>query len=270
MKKPFIYLLTAGLAFSMITNTGVTYASEESDEQAAQSKATITFSAPKEAVGPYNPTKPTEKVKEEDKDKYDGEMTGNAGPLSLDYVSNIRFNEQDEDGDDIGLVITSETKQYETASEAPYIQVSDFTGTGNGWNVTARAERFKSSEEDTLKGATISFINGDAVSTSEDINNKPKVEQDIELETGEESALVVSAESRTAGEELTSAQGIGTWLMRWFETGDEAEGENSGKVILEVPGGTASEGLHTSTIHWTLSNGPETQQDSGQGENSDI
>lgn len=257
MKKPFIYLLTAGLAFSMISNTSVTYAADfqENNEipQSKNSEATVTFTAPETPVAPLNPDKPDENLNESDED-IDGEKTGFSGPLSLDFVSNINFNEEDN-----ALQIESKTKKYETTSKKPFIQVSDLRGEGTGWHVTAQASRFTESGENTLKGSTISFINGTAISPS--VSKKPYVNPGIDLATGGDSQLVVNAKPKVAEEELENAEGLGTWLFSWYDVEGQEE-ENASEIILEVPGGTASSGEHTATINWTLFDGPTSESSS--------
>ena len=255
MKKTLVSILTAGLAFAMINTSGTVYAEDftESQEipQSKNSEATVTFSAPTTKVAPYDPLNPDQEL-----ENHDGMTTGYSGPLSLDYVSNLRFNEKDKDGEVTGLDVTSKNMEYKTTSESPYIQVSDYTGTGNGWHVTAQASRFTSSEKNSLNGAIIALKNGDAVSTSEDVSNGPSIKKNIELLTGGDSELVVNALPTDTDGEFESAQGIGTWLMRWFDTGNETENEQPGEVVLKIPGGTASTGNHTSSINWTLSSGP--------------
>lgn len=236
MKKPLVYLLTAGLAVSLISS-GTTYAVGPSE-----SNATVNFTAPENnTVGPVDPTDPSQP--NTDDPESNGNITGEEGPLSLDYVSHIDFGNQE---------ISTTEGIYESTTTEPYIQVTDVRGTGAGWDVTAQASNF-STEGDSasLPGSTITLSNGEAASAAG--LNEPYVESEIELSTGGEAANVVSAEPRVAEEPVNTAEGLGTWVTRWLAGEGSTENEN---VILTVPASTATAGTHTATITWTLSTGP--------------
>ena len=236
MKKPLAYILTAGLAVSLIAS-GTIYA-----EEPANSNATVNFTAPDDPVGPVDPTDPTQPNTDSPEDN--GNITGQNGPLSLDYVSHLDFGNQE---------ISTSEEIYSSETTEPYIQVTDLRGSGEGWDVTAEVSNFISDEDGTvsLPSSSIQLNNGDTVSTSESAN--PVVPASINLVTGGDSTTVVSAASRVAEEPVNTAQGLGTWVTRWLA--GEGNTEN-GNVTLTVPGSTATAGSHTATITWTLETGP--------------
>lgn len=244
MKKPFTYLLTAGLAVSMITNTGTTYA-----ESIYPSEATVTFTAPTGPVAPVDPKNPNnpnddynpEVPGEDGNHGMDGNVTGDTGLLTLDYVSNLNFEP---------ATITETTRPLESTTIQPFIQVTDLRGEGTGWNIRAQAGNFRKGEKNTLIGSTIDFKEGTAASSNEELS-KPDV-FDFQLTTGGAAADVASAAAKTT-EDVTSGQGIGTWAIGWLAT---ETAEKNSKVVLTVPSFEASEGTHTAIIEWTLSDGP--------------
>lgn len=230
MKKAFFYLLTAGLAVSMIANTDTIKA-----EGTYNSNATVEFTAPIDSVPVLDP-----ETLEEDPDAVG---TGDAGPLSLDYVSNLNFGTL--------RSVELEGGTYEAVTERPYIQVTDRRGPLNGWNVTASVAPFINQSNEgvrSLPGAILHFNNGEAVSTSPTI--EPTVNQNIELNT----SGVADNIAFSSGGELENAVGLGTWVIRWLA--DENAIEDNNNVTLEVPAASATAGTHYTEISWTLTNGP--------------
>lgn len=207
--------------------------------QQAESQAKVNFTAPEDVPEILDPETLEPGTPE------DGNVTGNKGPLSLDFVSNIDFGTHE---------ISTAAAKYESVSERPYIQVSDRRGTGQGWSVSAQASHFTQNGTNTLDGAVISFFNGEADSPLEGVN-APVVNNNIVLNAGGDSASVVNAEGRSENAQIGTAQGLGTWIVKWLK-GDGATNE---KVTLDVPQGAASAGEHTSTITWTLYDGPGNQ-----------
>src|SRR5699024_1746651 len=128
--------------------------------------------------------------------------TGNAGPLTLDYVSSIDFGVHE---------IAGGTKIYEAETLKPFIQVTDRRGTGTGWTVTAQASALTQGETATLSGSIIGFNGGEAVSAGN--AEAPTSVQPVVLNTCGDAVSVVTAAVN---------QGLGTWVNRWFPTDSEA------------------------------------------------
>lgn len=205
--------------------------------QSAESEAKVNFTAPEDVPEILDPETLEPQTPE------DGNETNNKGPLSLDFVSNIDFGSHE---------IPVAAEEYEAVTEKPFIQVTDRRGTGQGWSVSAQASNFEQNGQNTLNNSTITFSNGESVSPLDGIE-APVVQENIELTTGGESAPVVEAAGRGENESISNAQGLGTWVIRWLK--GEANDTNE-KVKLSVPQGQASAGEHTSTITWTLYDGP--------------
>lgn len=255
MKKILMTVLTAGLAFAMIGNTGTAYAEESAEtSHKGYSEASVKFQAPDEfeTIAPLDPTNP-------DNPDYTPEPGGgnipdlpeNKSGLSIDYVSNIKF------GDDNTLSL--DKQRINSSTKYPYIQVTDQRYTEAGWNLTAQASSFVlvGTEKSTLNGAKIYFKNGDTTAKKELLDNitEPKVNPEIELLTNGDSNTVASALSKKERQNEDNPQGLGTWLIRWL-AGEEYENTGNEKVILEVPVASATSGEHSSIITWTLTDGP--------------
>lgn len=193
------------------------------------SNATVTFTPgtePSSPVDPDDPSKPLDPP---------GQGTGEAGPLNIDYVPNITFGSQ---------AISASQKVYNATELKPFIQVTDIRGTGAGWNVIAKATPFRDGTSDSLKGSTISFIGGYALSANTSAD-KPTPSSPVVLTTDNaEATVLVAAEN----------SGLGTWVDRWYPT--ETTATSNDNVTLTVPAGTATAKTHTSTITWTLADAP--------------
>lgn len=246
MKKPFIYLLTAGLAVSMITSTNTV--------DGATSEATIQFTSPSDSVSPVNPENPSEPNPDAEDQ---GTVTGEAGDLTLDFVADISFGAEN--------TISSSEKTYYSTTQRPYIQVSDRRGTGEGWDVIASASEFTDSSGNTLRGAVLGFTGTEAVSDStynDPVINAPTTD-DFEIITGPEGTEPAVANATPDTESMETAKGVGTWVMRWLNPNLETDPNSTSNtnVYLTVPGGAAtSNSQYTSTITWTLTAGPSTDQ----------
>lgn len=204
---------------------------------AADSTAVIEFTPATDAPDVLDPTTPTTPY-EPGPAPADpqGEFTGETGPLTLDFVSNITFGTNE---------IQAGDAEYASETLRPFIQVTDRRGTGEGWNVTATASDFTSDTGETsLDGAVLTLTNSEVV-TNNLTATPPVASETITLTMGGEPATVVSAAEDT---------GFGSWITRWLPTVTGATENDS--VTLEIPAGNATQGSHSATISWTLADAP--------------
>lgn len=212
--------------FFLVANSHTIYAADP-----ATSNAWIEFIQPEDAPDILNPeTGEPEYQPTED----EGSLTGQTGPLTLDFVSNLEFG--------IHEVEIAE-KVYESKTMTPYIQVSDRRGLGSGWNVTAQASSFSSDGAATLPGAFLTLRNGEALTNLKDLAS-PTVNQNIELYTNGEAINIVTANEN---------EGLGSWITRWLPS---AEATLNDHATLTIPQAAASPGRHVSTLTWTLTDAP--------------
>lgn len=193
------------------------------------SNATVTFTPGTEPTGPVDPDDPSKPLDPP------GQGTGESGPLSIDYVPNITFGSQ---------AISGSQKVYNASELKPFVQVTDIRGTGAGWNVITKATPFNDGTADSLKGSTVTFAGGYALSANSSAS-KPTPSNPVVLTTDNTEATVVVANENS---------GLGTWVDRWYPT--ETTATSNDNVTLTVPSGSATAKTHTSTITWTLADAP--------------
>lgn len=241
-KKWMAGVLGTGLVMSMGVNSATAYADESNVSGSAESEAKVKFTVPEAVeVDLYDPKNMDDTIEKEEAGKT-GIVTGQTGALTIDYVTTIDFGD---------AAINSSAEEYEFTATDHHLQVTDRRGTGTGWHITARASEFKSGGETTLPSSEIILSNGKAdspVSFTE--NQTPAVESPIKLVTNGAEVDVASAAPKEEGGTINTAQGVGTWIIKWLTEDDGAE------VKLSVPARSASIGEHSATIIWTLADGP--------------
>lgn len=220
-----------------LATLGIVASSHTVIAQNLTSEGKITFENPdNEYVPPKDPENPAN-------DLSGGDGKTNEGTpkslLTLDYVTNLDFGTHK---------VNQSATTYNTVTEKPFVQVSDRRQTGEGWNLTAQLGNFSIKDKDnpTLVGSTITFKNAN-VQTPGPGKNEPTAGE-VTLEANGASGRIASAAAKTGS--LSTAQGLGTWLIDWIK-----DGEND-NVTLTVPANEASEGQHSATITWTLTSGP--------------
>ncbi len=159
--------------------------------------------------------------------------TGQTGPLSIDYVSNIKFGEHKITGKDIA---------YKAKNANPFVQVTDLRGAGEGWHLSAKISEFKSGNK-VLKGAKLSFKDGVVKAGSTSNISLAPTKSDV-LFDNEKGKPFMSAKDKG---------GRGTWLTVWSGTDQANE-----SIQLNVVAGTAEANTeYTSTITWELEDAPK-------------
>lgn len=187
------------------------------------------------ATPPVNPKDPDlEPNKPIDPTDPGNSGTGEKGPLSVDYVSNLKFGQHK---------ISGKSITYNVLNEYPFVQVTDLRGAGDGWSLSAKMSPFKSATNRELRGASLSMKNGviKAGSTT-NVSAKP-IKSDIVFNNGE-NKLVMNAKDKA---------GRGTWLTVWSckEQANEA-------IQLNVLAGTPEANTdYTASITWSLEDAPK-------------
>ena len=159
--------------------------------------------------------------------------TGQTGPLSIDYVSNIKFGEHKITGKDIA---------YKAKNANPFVQVTDLRGAGEGWNLSAKMTEFKSGNK-VLRGATLAIKDGVVKAGSSSNISLAPTKSDI-LFDNTESKTVMNAKDKG---------GRGTWLTVWSGT-DQANEAIQLNVIAGTPEANTE---YTSSITWELEDAPK-------------
>ncbi|MGC5455859.1 WxL domain-containing protein [Enterococcus faecium] len=234
MKKLFTFIMgTSLLSGSMI---GTSVFAEELVGKEANSNATVSFIAgddPTNPLNPVDPDQPLDPTNPSDPADPNNNGTGQNGPLSIDYVSNIVFGNKK---------ISGVNQTYENTNTNPYLQVTDKRGNGKGWAVMVAASQFEGKNEEdkmeVLKGASISFKGGVVKSQSTNNATAP-IASDITLNNADPKPILNAA----------SDSGQGTWLDVY---------PDHSQISLTVPGGVAKTGIeYSSTLTWTLLDTPK-------------
>ncbi|EPI03110.1 hypothetical protein D920_00318 [Enterococcus faecalis 13-SD-W-01] len=234
MKKQIIYTLATAALFSTVF-LSTTVKADDTASDSTTSTAKITFNGDNtDPVTPLNPDDPDTPVDPNtpiDPDDPNNGGTGDKGPLSIDYVSNITFGTKD---------ISTTGQIFHAVNATPHVQITDKRGEEGGWVLTAAASKFTASDNSELKGAVLSFKNGVATTTSDNVSSKPTT-NDVTFDNTDAKTMMTA----------DSLAGQGTWL----DTFKGTEGDNA-NVQLSVPSGSAQAKEYTATITWTLTAGP--------------
>lgn len=185
---------------------------------------------PIDPVNPENPN-PTNPIDPTDPEN---EGTGQKGPLSIDYVSNLKFGEHKISGKDT---------IYKALNANPFVQVTDLRGAGDGWSLSAKMTPFTSKNNQVLKGATLAMAESVIKAGSTSNVSVAPVKSDV-LFDNTDSKLVMNAKDKG---------GRGTWLNVWSGTDQDNDA-----VKLSVVAGTPEANTeYTSSITWELEDAPK-------------
>lgn len=253
MKKNAIWL-AAALVLAGLCPTVVLAA----DGGTYHSDGTVEFLPSEDPTDPVNPTDPKEPVEPSDPHE-----PGTAGPLSIDFASNLNFGKQK---------ITSKNETYLVAAQAfkklddegkptgdtlygpNYVQVTDNRGKETGWTLTVtQGAQFKSTAQHDLDGAEITLKNAQVVTAS----NSPSPSSatgDVKLVPGVAATVMAAADKQGAGTYLND-WGTAANLKDVTENSETIKKNNS--IELAVPGSTTKYAEKYSTqLTWTLSDVP--------------
>lgn len=235
-------VLLASLALGMVAPQA--FAAGES----LPGKGTVTF---KEDTSFTKPTDPEDPGKEVEVDPEEGTKQEEQGPLSVDFVSVLKFGERTlTPSANAGVYeasATTVTKDGTKVERGNYVQVTDKrTGAAKqGWELSAAITKKFTSEttNDEIAAATISFANPFLNSTQAD---KGDIHTDatVILESDGASAPVANA---------AKGKGWGTYTV---EYGTSAEANMDTSVVLTVPASTplSVDEEYTADITWTIAN----------------
>lgn len=208
----------------------------------AHSIGSIKYVVDNSTTAPIDPTNP-------DPDKPitptdPGHENPSAGPLSIDYVSNIKFGEQKTTGTDATYYASLDKVTDSTGKEVEvpdFVQVTDKRGSNAGWHLSVTEDTQFKNGNDTLDGALITMKNG-TLSTPND-GDAPTASTEINLVPGTASDVI----------DATVNKGTGTWLDRFGKDNPAAKQS----ISMFVPGKTKKvQGEYKTTLTWTLTDSP--------------
>lgn len=200
--KGSLLLIVASLVLGVGSFLTPTLAAAESTTSMQKSTGQVTLK-PGSPTGPVAPVNPDGSGNPFPGDPLDpgNEGTGSQGQLTLDYVSNLKFKQQQ---------VTGAFIQATATNPRAFVQVSDRRGTGTGWSLLLKPEPLVGQQDATkLTQATLSLGTSYFLpSENSGQVNYPSVVAANALPIGSYS-LVAQAQDVPA-----QPQGVGTWLLR--------------------------------------------------------
>lgn len=190
-------------------------------------------------VDPVDPEDPNHPPLDTDPDDPGNNGTGQNGPLSLDYVSDVDFGNNKFNGkQSVYHLFKLDDKRNPTTEPLtynPWVQVTDSRNTGAGWALSVNYDEdgsFKTTGNKALIGAKLQF----GTSTFDKVN----ADSNVSSAPTHEGTLSVSDTPADVSIADTNA-GMGTWLQH-FSKDD---------TTLTVPAGNTA-GQYSATLVWTL------------------
>lgn len=231
MKKKISAIIALTLGLILVGEQSVAGVSiGTSDNKISFTPGDLIVSPPVNPLDPENPN-PTLPIDPVDPGN---PGTGQPGPLSVDYVSNLKFGVNKISGKNIN---------YKVLNPNPFVQVTDLRGDGDGWTLSAKMSLFTSSKQQVLKGATLNMKNSVVKAGSTGNVSLAPVKSDVVFDNLE-SKVVLSAKNKS---------GRGTWLNVWSGTDQANEA-----IQLNVLAGTPEANTeYSSTITWELEDAPK-------------
>ncbi|MBP4094204.1 WxL domain-containing protein [Enterococcus faecalis] len=211
-----------------------------------QSNADITFALDNTVTPPVNPTNPSQPVTPNPADPH---QPGTAGPLSIDYVSNIHFgSKQIQAGT---AIYSAQLDQVQNStgdliSVPNYVQVTDKRGLNLGWKLSVKQSAQFATSDSTpavLDNASLTFLA--ATPNSTQLLSLAPLTVPVTLDpTGAATSPVVTAALST---------GMGTWTLAFGSGATAAQG-----IQLTVPATTKKVAAkqYKTTLTWILDDTP--------------
>lgn len=232
MKRNLAILLLLSASMLLVTNEAHGDTVGE-----ATTAGEIEFSANTAPVPPVDPDDPEQPIQPI--------QPPSAGPLSMSYVTDLYFGDQTVSSGaqtyyaDTAVVTRTDGTTSEVAN---FVQLSDLSGSGNGWNLYCQFDQPLTNEaNDQIKGAELRFTN--MTFTSNDGVNQtiPRITQEVVVKSAASSPTLIASVKK----------GHGSWTVSFGK--DVSEGKKS--VGLYIPeDGVTEAGSYTTSLTWTMSN----------------
>lgn len=242
MKDSLKWLMASGIFVTTIFSGGV-YALSV-DGGSITSDADMIYEKNTDITNPIDPTDPGNEITPNPDEP---RQPGTAGPLSIDFASNLHFGQQKMSGKQetyyAKLTQVVETKTGAKKDVPNYVQVTDNRGTNSGWHLTVKQNGQLKNGTNVLEGAQISLLNSTLVTLHD--GEKPTANALVTLDAiSGDAAEIVNAKN---------GSGSGTWANLFGK--DISEAAKSVKLV--VPGKTKKvEGSYKTTLTFELIDSP--------------
>ena len=250
MKKTLCATLATTTLLTCMGYVTINASAATQDGGLQRSKATIEYIENTDTELPDNPLAPGNSLKPSDDNK-----TGGAGPLSIDYVSDIAFGQNKTSGKT--EIYKAELDTFKDGTKAPIsAQVTDKRGSNAGWTLTAKQESlFKQSKGNEVLKGTILRLNNPNLSSKDNMTSG--IPNSNVLPTVQAVKLSAKDSGEAGNEQIVATaakdKGMGQWVTRYGIDNDEAKES----VTLEVPGNSKKvKDTYSTSILWTLTDSP--------------
>ncbi|WP_430597942.1 WxL domain-containing protein [Enterococcus sp. AZ177] len=148
-----------------------------------------------------------------------GIANGTQGPLRIDFVPQLDFGKGKVVNKKVIFPVNAQQFKGSTTSRGQFIQVSDYRPNPTGWALQIRQEeQFKSAENNTLKGAILSFDNSWTNSKTNAAQAPDVSKEVIHLNNIGETYDLAKAEFGKGG---------GTWSIVFGASGENSSGQKA-------------------------------------------
>lgn len=163
-------------------------------------------------------------------------ITNQIGDLTLDYLPTFEFSLAKKTISDgyYNLVLDD--------LQESFVQVSDRSGTGNGWKLDLSIEPFIGEKAGLLTQGTITFHNVDFFTSEKNVSTAPNFKNEVVFPIGKETVQKTLIE---AGK----YEGMHSWAAQFRNS-------KQGKITMQVPFKGVITDKYTSTFLWQLSTAP--------------
>ncbi|MDT6979957.1 WxL domain-containing protein [Levilactobacillus zymae] len=232
--KRWMLILVASLALG--AGWPLARASASTDSKTTSAKVTVKSDLSTDPVPPVDPDGSGNPFPGDSNDP-NNQGTGSRGHLTLDYISNLKFQQQGITGNFITATATN---------SRAFVQISDRRGTGKGWSLMLKPEPLVGQQDaSTITAATLSLGYAYFLSSGANITKAPSFVA--------KSALPMNSYSLVARAQDVPGdrQGMGTWLLR-------LNTKSTDPVSLEVASSAVTaQQTYKGTLSWLLTDTPQ-------------
>ncbi|BDZ32250.1 WxL domain-containing protein [Lactiplantibacillus sp. WILCCON 0030] len=193
----------------------------------SQIEIKITPSEDDSAVKPVDPDEPSKPYPGDDADPGNVDGTGSRGNLTIDYLSNLKFN---------NITVASGPTTTTAKNQKAMVQISDRRATGSGWTLQVLPSAPRNGQQ--ALAATIDLGSVEIKPATTNVSTAPQLVNEGHLTAGSVNN-VLKADQQA---------GLGTWLL--------IMNRGSQPTTLHLADQKFSAGHYTGTLTWSLTNAP--------------
>lgn len=234
----YLLLLVASLALGVGAVSTVqvnAMADTSSGSITSKSSVNLTPGSGTKPVTPVDPGGSGDKFPGDGKDP-GNEGTGSTGKLTLDYVSDLKFQQQ---GISNGQILTTATNPN------AFVQISDRRATGAGWQLQVNPSELVGEKDSSTisSGASIQLGAAEFIASGQNVYAAPQV---VATPT---QLIPIGSYSKIA--QANKFAGVGTWIMRLnYNTSEPTN-------LIVLGSAVTQQQTYQGTLSWMLTDTPQ-------------